>query len=100
MFPARHAGHPRVPGVRPRGVSLTAWRRDRPAGKILALHGALDAAGLPHAFGGALALAWCTERARGTIDIDLNVFVAADQAEHVAGARCPTRSRGPTPTAR
>lgn len=24
---------------------------------------------------GALALAWCTERARGTIDIDLNVFV-------------------------
>lgn len=46
--------------------------------KILALHAALDAARLSHAFGGALALAWCTERARGTIDIDVNVFV--DQA--------------------
>lgn len=43
--------------------------------KIVALHDALDAARLPHAFGGALALAWCTERARGTIDIDVNVFV-------------------------
>ncbi len=45
--------------------------------KIVALHDALDAARLPHAFGGALALAWCTERARGTIDIDVNVFVDA-----------------------
>jgi hypothetical protein len=43
--------------------------------KILVLHAALDAARLSHAFGGALALAWCTERARGTIDIDINVFV-------------------------
>jgi len=33
--------------------------------------GALDDADVPHAFGGALALAWCTQRARGTIDIDL-----------------------------
>ena len=46
-------------------------------GKITALHAALDDADLPHAFGGALALAWCTERARGTIDIDVNVFVDA-----------------------
>jgi len=43
--------------------------------KIVALHRALEAARLPHAFGGALALAWCTQRARGTIDIDVNVFV-------------------------
>ena len=43
--------------------------------KILGLDGALDSAGIPHAFGGALALAWCTERARGTIDIDCNIFV-------------------------
>ncbi len=43
--------------------------------KILGLHAALDAARLPHAFGGALALAWCTQQARGTIDIDVNVFV-------------------------
>lgn len=43
--------------------------------KITAIHRALAAAELPYAFGGALALAWCTQRARGTIDIDLNVFV-------------------------
>jgi len=44
-------------------------------GKIVDLHQSLAAAGLPHAFGGALALAWCTQRARGTIDIDINVFL-------------------------
>lgn len=43
--------------------------------KMLALHDALHAAGLPHAFGGALALAWCTQQARGTIDLDVNVFL-------------------------
>lgn len=43
--------------------------------RIVELHRALERAALPHAFGGALALAWCTERARGTIDIDVNVFV-------------------------
>jgi hypothetical protein len=43
--------------------------------KIVRLHTALDAAGLPHAFGGALALGWCTHQARGTIDIDINVFL-------------------------
>lgn len=46
--------------------------------RIVTVHRSLDAAGVPHAFGGALALAWCTQRARGTIDIDLNVFVAPD----------------------
>lgn len=46
-------------------------------GKIVALDDSLTAANIGHAFGGALALAWCTRRARGTIDIDLNVFVDA-----------------------
>ena len=55
-------------------------------GKIIALHRSLDTAGLPHAFGGALALAWCTEQARGTIDIDLNVFVTTDRATEVLAA--------------
>ena len=55
-------------------------------GKIVAVHDALDDAGHAHAFGGALALAWCTEQARGTIDIDVNVFVdAAEAAAVVAG---------------
>jgi hypothetical protein len=51
--------------------------------KILAIHRSLAEAGIPHAFGGALALAWCTERARGTVDIDLNVFVDASRAAEV-----------------
>jgi hypothetical protein len=51
--------------------------------KMVAIHAALDDAELPHAFGGALALAWCTQRARGTIDIDLNVFVTTERADDV-----------------
>jgi hypothetical protein len=54
--------------------------------KIVAIHQALDEAGIPHAFGGALALAWCTHRARGTIDIDLNVFVDGSRAREVLDA--------------
>lgn len=54
--------------------------------RIVALHAALDTAGVPHAFGGALALAWCTERARGTVDIDVNIFVSHDAAEVVLDA--------------
>ncbi|MGQ9425277.1 hypothetical protein ACXYTJ_05935 [Gilvimarinus sp. F26214L] len=54
--------------------------------KIVALHRQLEAAGLPHAFGGALALAWCTLRARGTIDIDINIFVDSEQYESVLSA--------------
>jgi hypothetical protein len=54
--------------------------------KILAVHRALRGAGTPHAFGGALALAWCTQQARGTIDIDVNVFVGVDQASAVLDA--------------
>jgi hypothetical protein len=49
--------------------------------KIIAVHNSLENAELPHAFGGALALAWCTEQARGTIDIDVNVMVDVSQSE-------------------
>ncbi len=51
--------------------------------QIIGLHLAMEAASLPHAFGGALALAWCTERPRGTSDIDLNVFIDAARSETV-----------------
>lgn len=54
--------------------------------KVVTIHHALDGAGLPHAFGGALALAWCTERARGTVDIDVNVFVDVSRARDVLDA--------------
>jgi hypothetical protein len=48
--------------------------------RIIAIHRELAAPSVPHAFGGALALAWCTRAARGTIDVDLNVFVPPDAA--------------------
>ena len=54
--------------------------------KIVSIDRALRDAGIAHAFGGALALAWCTRRARGTIDIDVNVFVSVDRAVEVMAA--------------
>ncbi len=57
--------------------------------KVLALHAALDQAGLPHAFGGALALGWCTRQARGTNDIDLNIFVPPAAVRRVLKALPP-----------
>jgi hypothetical protein len=51
------------------------------AEKVVALDKAL--ARVPHAFGGALALAYYAEP-RATIDIDLNLFVAADRFASVA----------------
>lgn len=55
-------------------------------GKIVACHDALTQAGLRHAFGGALALAWCTQSARSTIDIDVNIFVGVDQTAQALDA--------------
>jgi len=54
--------------------------------KIIALHDALQSAELPHAFGGALALAWCTRRARGTIDVDVNVLIPAEAYQRALDA--------------
>lgn len=47
--------------------------------KVVALHDALDLAAIGHAFGGALALAYCTLDPRGTSDIDCNLFVASSR---------------------
>ena len=57
--------------------------------RVVALHRALTAAGLEHAFGGALALAWCTQNPRGTSAIDVNVFVGPERASAVAAAMPP-----------
>lgn len=54
--------------------------------KIVVLHEALATGQIPHAFGGALALAWCTQQARGTIDIDVNLFVDKSRAGEVRDA--------------
>lgn len=56
------------------------------AEKIVAIDRSLHDARIAHAFGGALALAWCTHRARGTIDIDVNVFAAVDRSAAVLSA--------------
>jgi hypothetical protein len=52
------------------------------AQRILELERALTA--VPHAFGGALALAYYAEP-RATIDIDLNLFVPVERYQEVAG---------------
>jgi hypothetical protein len=54
--------------------------------KLVALHRALSRARIPHAFGGAIALTFSTLNPRGTSDIDVNVFVTADEAERVLRA--------------
>jgi hypothetical protein len=56
--------------------------------KIVAVHEALTAAGLGHAFGGALALAYYAEP-RATVDIDLNLFLAASDYRTVAAILDP-----------
>jgi hypothetical protein len=56
------------------------------ARRLIAIDDALSLAGLPHAFGGAIALAYCTEEPRGTRDLDVNVFTDAERAEEVLAA--------------
>jgi hypothetical protein len=50
------------------------------AERLVALHRSLTKARLPHAFGGAVALAYWTRDPRGTSDIDVNVFIPAADA--------------------
>lgn len=54
--------------------------------KLLAIHEALLARSLPHAFGGAIALAYCVEEPRGTRDLDVNIFCDAADAAKVLAA--------------
>jgi hypothetical protein len=56
--------------------------------KIVAIHARLNRAGIAHAFGGALALAYYAEP-RATDDIDLNVFIEPVAAAVVLDAFAP-----------
>lgn len=56
--------------------------------KVVAIHQQLDAAKVPHAIGGALALAYYAEP-RVTVDIDVNVFLATDHWPQVREALMP-----------
>jgi hypothetical protein len=63
------------------------------ASKVVAVDRAL--AGIPHAFGGALALAYAVDEPRATADIDLNVFVAVDGVAEVFAVLPVEVGRGP-----
>ncbi len=54
--------------------------------RMLAVHDALREAGFPHAIGGAIALGYCTIEARGTRDVDVNVFVPPSRTREVLAA--------------
>lgn len=56
--------------------------------KVVAIDEALDEARIPHAFGGALALAYYAEP-RATIDIDVNVFVPTSRLDEINMALAP-----------
>ncbi|MGQ0465214.1 MAG: hypothetical protein ACT4QG_07815 [Sporichthyaceae bacterium] len=57
--------------------------------KVLAIDEALATAGIVHAFGGALALAFHVAHPRATADIDVNVSAPTDAAEGVLAALPP-----------
>lgn len=54
--------------------------------KLFAIHDSLAGAGVAHAFGGAIALAYCVEEPRGTRDLDVNIFVDSGRAAEVLPA--------------
>jgi hypothetical protein len=55
------------------------------ASRIVRLHEMLDSLGVPHQFGGALALAWY-RNPRATTDIDVNLTLPPEAAPPVLGA--------------
>jgi hypothetical protein len=54
--------------------------------KLFEIHDSLKVRSLPHAFGGAIALAYCVEEPRGTRDLDVNIFCDAAEAAEVLEA--------------
>lgn len=66
------------------------------AQRVLAIHAALS--DIPHAFGGAIALAYYAEP-RGTVDIDLNLFVPVERYPDVAAPLTELGARADDPVA-
>jgi hypothetical protein len=54
--------------------------------RIVAIHRSLSKAGIAHAFGGAIALAYATLDPRGTSDVDVNIFTPASAPERALAA--------------
>ena len=67
--------------------------------KVLAISRCLDAGGVPHAFGGALALAYYATP-RGTVEIVVNLFVSPAEAERVLAMLVELGVAPPTQTER
>ena len=67
-LPVRHEGEPSA-SVPSDGMPLTQ--------RVVEIHRALSGAGIPYAFGGAIALAYWINNPRGTSDVDVNVFLPA-----------------------
>ena len=64
--------------------------------KMVLLHEALRATDVPHAFGGALALAWCVREVRATMDIDINVFLSIGELDRFVALLPDDVRCGPT----
>lgn len=72
-----------VEAMEDNGEALAAVLDQAVTEGIVALHTALGAAGLPHAFGGAIALAFGTAEPRATRGIDLNVFIPSTDVQRL-----------------
>ncbi len=57
--------------------------------RLLAIHRSLEQARIPHAFGGAIALAYWTLDPRGTSDIDVNIFAPSAECAPALAALPP-----------
>lgn len=62
------------------------------AQRIVAIHASLEGGEIPHAFGGAIALAFHTLRPRATSDININIALSVNEAVRVFRAM-PLRVR-------
>jgi len=58
-----------------------------PVDVALLVHGALAAAGVEHAFGGAIAYGFVAQP-RGTVDVDVNVFLSEEEAPGIIEVLC------------
>lgn len=82
-FPADPAT---IEAMEDNGEALAAVLDPGVTERIVALHATLAAADLPHAFGGALALAFCSAEPQRTEGIDVYVFVPPAEVDRVLGA--------------
>jgi hypothetical protein len=67
------------------------------AEKVVLIEAAMQTARIPHAFGGAIALAYYATP-RATIDIDVNVFVGSERADEVLLAFEKLGAEEPSPS--